>query len=154
MFALCIALQSVSFIPGLAPSPHAPLMPNRQAVDMRMNFYSTEPKITIFSLNSCKPCRAAKQIFDMCDWPFNDISITDFPERRSDCFAMIPREKLRPDGTTTFPQIFFGDSHLGGASDIAAILQRSPQTLQNMYDSAAPSRDPRKRPTNTPVATY
>merc|ERR1712054_38164 len=71
----------------------------------------SSPIISIFSFATCNHCKAAKKAFGMMDWTYNEISITDFPERRADVITLVP-------GSKTLPQIFFGDTHLGGAADL------------------------------------
>ena len=99
------------------------------------------PIITIFSLDTCKPCQKAKGIFDKLGLPYTDISISQFPERRDDAFALVP------PGVTSMPQIFFGEHRVGGASDLAAlILEAGGKNFHALYDAAQPTIDFRKRP--------
>jgi glutaredoxin len=112
----------------LAPPPPARLSPA-----------PPKPVITIFSLDTCKPCQAAKRIFNKLGMPYNDISITQFPERRDDAFALVP------PGVTSMPQIFFGEHHVGGATDLHALLHEE-EKFRALYEGAQPSTDARKRP--------
>ena len=99
------------------------------------------PIITIFSLDTCKPCQAAKKIFDKLGLPYTDISITKFPERRDDAHALVP------PGVTSMPQIFFGEHRVGGASDLAALIhQPGGRSFYALYAAAQPTSDIRKRP--------
>ncbi|EOD15480.1 hypothetical protein EMIHUDRAFT_459318 [Emiliania huxleyi CCMP1516] len=96
------------------------------------------PRVTIFSLETCDPCKAAKRLFEMLGWEYTEISVTHHPERLDDV------RQLVPPGVTSMPQIFFGDHHVGGGSDLAALIMANEHLA--LYEAAAPSTDPRKRP--------
>lgn len=138
---LILASQTLTFVPA-TPAVHM-TVPTAVALrpsfpQVMMDVTSPESIITIFSLSRCKHCVSAKKVFKMRGWKYNEISITDFPERREDARSLVP------PGTTSMPQIFFGETRVGGASDLAALI--TSQTLQAMYDAAAPATDPRLRP--------
>eukprot|EP00899_Mesostigma_viride_P020543 jgi/Mesvir1/28490/Mv15903-RA.1 len=102
-------------------------------------------KITIFALNTCPHCAKAKALLKSKGWPYVEISLTDYPEKRSDMLKLADR--------LTVPQIFFGEKHIGGASDLEA-LESSGQ-LDVLYEelkNAAESSNPLLQPPSWPPA--
>mmetsp|Transcript_28366 Transcript_28366/g.74493 ORF Transcript_28366/g.74493 Transcript_28366/m.74493 type:complete len:506 (+) Transcript_28366:229-1746(+) len=71
-------------------------------------------RITIFSLPSCGHCKKTKEKFTDLGWDFADISIGHYPEKRADMLKVADR--------LTVPQVFFNDKHIGGASEVEALL--------------------------------
>ena len=67
-------------------------------------------RITIFSLNQCPHCIRVKAIFNSLNWEYYNISLDEYPEKKDDMLKISDR--------LTVPQVFFGEQHLGGASDI------------------------------------
>jgi glutaredoxin 3 len=70
-------------------------------------------KIEIYTTQWCPYCNAAKALLDEKGVAYEEVD-ADTPEARS---AMIQRAH----GRRTVPQIFVGDQHLGGYTDIAAL---------------------------------
>jgi glutaredoxin 3 len=70
-------------------------------------------KIEIYTTQWCPYCNAAKALLDEKRVAYEEVD-ADTPEARS---AMIHRAH----GRRTVPQIFVGDQHLGGYTDIAAL---------------------------------
>jgi len=66
--------------------------------------------VTIYSKDYCPYCKAAKQIFDQKGIEYNEIDVLKQPEKLQE---MLTRSNRR-----TVPQIFFGDEHIGGYTDL------------------------------------
>lgn len=71
----------------------------------------TAPKITIYTTQTCPYCIAAKALLRKKGAAFDEINVDGRPELRS---AMIKRAA----GRTTVPQIFIGETHIGGCDDL------------------------------------
>lgn len=69
--------------------------------------------VTIYTTPFCGYCLAAKRLLEAKGMAFEEIDASA-PERRAE---MVQRAM----GRRTVPQIFVGDIHLGGFSDIAAL---------------------------------
>lgn len=71
-------------------------------------------KILMYSKATCPFCVAAKRLFAQKGVGFEEIEISGRPE-----LAAEMRE--RANGGHTVPQIFIGDTHVGGATDLFAL---------------------------------
>jgi len=70
--------------------------------------------IEIYLRSWCPYCIAARTLLDRKGAPYTVVDIEREPERR--------REMIdRAGGRTTVPQIFVGESHVGGYDDLAAL---------------------------------
>jgi glutaredoxin 3 len=70
-------------------------------------------KIEIYTTPTCPYCHAAKALLNDKGADYTEISVVD-PELRA---AMTQRAH----GRRTVPQIFIGDTHVGGYDDMAAL---------------------------------
>lgn len=70
-------------------------------------------KVEIYTTPTCPYCHAAKALLNDKGVDFEEISVID-PELRA---AMTQRAH----GRRTVPQIFIGDTHVGGYDDMAAL---------------------------------
>lgn len=70
-------------------------------------------KVEIYTTPTCPYCHAAKALLADKNVDFTEISVLD-PDLR---------EKMteRAHGRRTVPQIFVGDTHVGGYDDLAAL---------------------------------
>ena len=66
--------------------------------------------VTLYTKSYCPYCIQAKALLQGKGVPFRDIEITDDP--------VLAEEMQRRAGRHTVPQIFIGDVHVGGASDL------------------------------------
>ncbi|MGQ9425271.1 glutaredoxin 3 [Gilvimarinus sp. F26214L] len=66
--------------------------------------------ITVYSSNWCGFCRAAKALLKERGLEFHEIDVTADPNRKM--------EMMERSGRRTVPQIFFGDEHIGGYTDL------------------------------------
>ncbi len=72
--------------------------------------------VTIYTAVPCGYCRAAKSYFDGHDVPYTEIDLTgDMPARM---------DLLRRTSSRTVPQIFIGDHHVGGYTELRALAAR------------------------------
>ena len=75
------------------------------------------PRIEIYTKFMCPYCARAKALLTRKGSEFHEIDITmGGPDRK----VMIDRS----GGRTTVPQIFIGDTHIGGCDDLIALDQR------------------------------
>ncbi|MGV3652381.1 MAG: glutaredoxin 3 [Devosia sp.] len=70
-------------------------------------------KIEIYTTPTCPYCHAAKTLLAQKGVSYDEIDVLD-PEIRA---AMTQRAK----GRRTVPQIFIGETHVGGYDDMAAL---------------------------------
>ncbi|MGB5864580.1 MAG: glutaredoxin 3 [Sulfitobacter sp.] len=73
-----------------------------------------QPDITIYTKSYCPYCKATKALFTAKGVTFLNHDLETHPERRDEMIA-------KSGGRTTVPQIFIGDFHVGGNSDLAAL---------------------------------
>lgn len=71
------------------------------------------PKVEIYTTPTCPYCHAAKALLGEKGVAFEEIAVLD-PALRE---AMTQRAH----GRRTVPQIFIGDTHVGGYDDMAAL---------------------------------
>ena len=69
--------------------------------------------IVIYSKGYCPYCKHAKALLTAKGAAFTEIDITD-----NDALAA---EMIERSGRRTVPQIFIGDVHVGGSSDLTAL---------------------------------
>ena len=72
------------------------------------------PDVTIYTRQFCGYCARAKQLLTENGVAFDEKDATHEPEIRREMLA-------RANGGTTFPQIFIGDTHVGGCDDLFAL---------------------------------
>jgi glutaredoxin 3 len=70
--------------------------------------------VEIYTRDYCYYCHAAKELLNRKGIAFTEINTTGNPQLRSE---MINRAK----GRTTVPQIFIGQTHVGGCDDLHAL---------------------------------
>ncbi|MGB8817299.1 MAG: glutaredoxin 3 [Rhizobiaceae bacterium] len=72
--------------------------------------------VTIYTRNGCPYCTAAVALLKKKGAAFNEYNASVDPAYRT--------EMMRKSGRSTFPQIFIGESHVGGCDDIHALDAR------------------------------
>ncbi|KPQ06893.1 MAG: glutaredoxin 3 GrxC [Rhodobacteraceae bacterium HLUCCA12] len=72
------------------------------------------PNVEIYTSPSCGFCHAAKRLLNSKQVEFTEIDIRAHPERK-------PEMINRAGGRMTVPQIFVGDTHVGGCDDLFAL---------------------------------
>ena len=74
----------------------------------------TAPKIDIYTKFACPFCVRAKHLLDKKGVNYTEIDITMGGEKREAMLARAPQAR-------TVPQIFIGETHVGGSDDLAAL---------------------------------
>jgi glutaredoxin 3 len=72
------------------------------------------PDVEIYTTPFCPYCSSAKQLLRQKGVGFTEIGVAGLPDRRAEMVA-------RAQGRTTVPQIFIGDTHVGGCDDLYAL---------------------------------
>ncbi len=75
------------------------------------------PPVVIYTRSTCPYCHSAKQLLSRKGVAFQEIEITGRDDIRQEMIA-------RAGGRTTVPQIFVGDTHVGGCDDLYALEGR------------------------------
>lgn len=70
--------------------------------------------VTIYTRQFCGFCVAAKRLLDDKGVSYDEIDASGDPGRRQEMIA-------RSNGGRTFPQIFVGETHVGGCDDLFAL---------------------------------
>ena len=69
--------------------------------------------VKIYGNDGCAYCMAARMLLARRGIEFEDISVSADPQRRA--------EMQRLSGRRSVPQIFIGDTHVGGFDDLSAL---------------------------------
>ena len=72
------------------------------------------PAVTIYTSQWCGFCHAAKRLLRSHDVSFHEVDVDGDPARRSEMTR-------RAGGRRTVPQIFIGETHVGGCDDLYAL---------------------------------
>ncbi|MFO7287169.1 MAG: glutaredoxin 3 [Gammaproteobacteria bacterium] len=72
--------------------------------------------VVVYSSPFCGYCHAAKRLLAQKGVAFTEIDVVAEPERRA--------EMVERSGRRTVPQIFIGDTHVGGYDDLKALDDR------------------------------
>lgn len=72
------------------------------------------PRIEIYTKFLCPYCSRAKALLDAKGAAYEEIDITMGGEKRTEMLA-------RSNGGMTVPQIFIGETHVGGCDDLVAL---------------------------------
>jgi glutaredoxin 3 len=75
------------------------------------------PPITIYTRSWCGYCQAAKELLGGKNYPFTEIDIEKTPGARAEMLG-------KAGGRATVPQIFIGETHVGGCDDLFALDRR------------------------------
>ena len=73
--------------------------------------------ITIYTTRTCGFCYAAKSLLTKKGLSFEEIDVSADPAARQ-------RMMLRTDGRRSVPQIFIGETHVGGNEDLYELERR------------------------------
>ena len=71
------------------------------------------PEVTIYTRPYCPYCIRAVELLERKGVAFTEIEAGFDPEKR--------QEMMRRSGRSTFPQIFIGETHIGGCDDMMAL---------------------------------
>lgn len=69
------------------------------------------PTIEMYTTPSCPYCHAAKDLLRRKGVKFNEINVMGDAAKRQEMIS-------RANGRMTVPQIFIGDTHIGGCDDL------------------------------------
>lgn len=69
--------------------------------------------ITIYTSMLCGFCARAKSLLESKGAPYTEIDVTFSPGKR--------QEMVERAGRTSVPQIWIGDTHVGGSDELAAL---------------------------------
>lgn len=81
--------------------------------------------IVMYESRICGFCIAAKRLFEQKGWEYEARVVDGNRELRD--------ESQKLSGRTSVPQIFFGDTHVGGYDDLAALEAKG--ELDTLYNS-------------------
>ncbi len=74
----------------------------------------SQPEVTIYTKFTCGFCARAKQLLDQKGVDYTEHDITMGGPKRDEMQARAP-------GARTVPQIFVGDTHVGGSDELASL---------------------------------
>ena len=72
------------------------------------------PEVTIYTRAWCPYCHDAKALLTRKGVNFTEVEIDKHPDRRAEMLE-------RSGGRRTVPQVFIGETHLGGCDDLYAL---------------------------------
>ncbi|MEO0590886.1 MAG: glutaredoxin 3 [Pseudomonadota bacterium] len=76
----------------------------------------SQPQVDIYTKFACGFCVRAKHLLTSKGVEFNEFDITMGGEKRDEMLARAP-------SAMTVPQIFIGETYIGGSDDLAALEQ-------------------------------
>jgi glutaredoxin 3 len=76
----------------------------------------SQPKVTMYSSPFCGYCAAAKRLLDQKGVVYDEIDVVFDPDSR--------KQMIERSGRKTVPQIFIGETHVGGFDDLSALDSR------------------------------
>ena len=71
------------------------------------------PAVVMYTTSWCPYCERARQLLARKNVAFSEIDVESAPEKRA--------EMQQKSGRRTVPQIFIGDTHVGGSDDLRAL---------------------------------
>lgn len=72
------------------------------------------PKVTIYTTPFCPYCHSAKALLKRKNVDFSEIDVSFDPQERQ-------RMVTKAQGRRTVPQIFIGETHVGGSEELHAL---------------------------------
>ena len=72
-----------------------------------------QPKVQMYATSWCPYCERARQLLQDKNVDFEEIDVEARPEARAEMMAR--------SGRRTVPQIFIGDTHVGGSDELLAL---------------------------------
>jgi len=73
-----------------------------------------QPEIILYTKDYCPYCHQAKALLKSKGVTFTEYDVAEDPERFTEMLE-------RSNGGRTVPQIFIGETHIGGATDLYAL---------------------------------
>lgn len=80
-------------------------------------------QVTLFTLSWCSFCHAAKQLLHNLDIPFTLVELDTGGYRAADTHNRLRNELRQITGSNTLPQLFVGETPVGGYTDTQAALR-------------------------------
>ncbi len=74
----------------------------------------TAPTVTIYTKFGCGYCYRAKRLLDQKGVDYTEHDVTFGGDRKTEMLERAPQAR-------TVPQIFIGETHVGGSDDLAAL---------------------------------
>jgi glutaredoxin 3 len=71
-------------------------------------------QVEIYTSPLCGYCHAAKRLLSAKGVSYSEIDVSRDPDKRQEMLA-------RANGRHTVPQVFVGDTHVGGFDDLSAL---------------------------------
>ena len=71
------------------------------------------PAVVMYTTSWCPYCERARKLLKRKNVEFSEINVESAPEKRA--------EMQQKSGRRTVPQIFIGDTHVGGSDDLHAL---------------------------------
>ena len=71
------------------------------------------PAVVMYTTSWCPYCERARKLLARKNVTFEEIDLDSAPEKRA--------EMQQKSGRRTVPQIFIGDTHVGGSDDLHAL---------------------------------
>lgn len=78
--------------------------------------------ITLFALEWCEFCWSVRKLFARLDIPYQAIDLDSVKYQTGDLGSKIRAVLLDQLGSPTIPQIYIGGKHIGGATDLFALV--------------------------------
>ena len=75
------------------------------------------PPVVVYTRAYCSYCEWAKELLGRKGVAFTEIDVTGNRERRAEMID-------RANGQTTTPQIFIGETHVGGCDELYALEEK------------------------------
>jgi glutaredoxin 3 len=76
----------------------------------------SRPRVTMYSSPFCGYCAAAKRLLERKGVAYDEIDVSFDPESR--------RQMVERSGRQSVPQIFVGETYVGGFDDLSALESR------------------------------
>ena len=73
----------------------------------------SSPAVVMYTTSWCPYCERARKLLKRKNVEFSEINVESAPEKRA--------EMQQKSGRRTVPQIFIGDTHVGGSDDLHAL---------------------------------
>jgi glutaredoxin 3 len=73
----------------------------------------SSPAVVMYTTGWCPYCERARKLLARKNVTFEEIDLDSAPEKRA--------EMQQKSGRRTVPQIFIGDTHVGGSDDLHAL---------------------------------
>jgi glutaredoxin 3 len=71
------------------------------------------PKVLMYTTSGCPYCAQARELLAKKGVSFEEIDVDAVPQARSDM--------IKKGGGSTVPQVFIGETHVGGCDDLYAL---------------------------------